>query len=161
MKCARIHSKNHETTSMSMLTSQFDQINHHAIGFSPKNLEPTIYLHHDLTTIISSSSNYVPHQTYTNLFQKSETTSTSMSTSEFYQTFMKKYPSSKVIMYIFLSQGVSSGASQIFPFWILQNPNRVVIRYILKCCCGKGLTIQLIQVITKNISVCRSTDLPT
>ena len=111
MKCARIHSKNHETTSMSMLTSQFDQINHHAIGFSPKNLEPTIYLHHDLTTIISSSSNYVPHQTYTNLFQKSETTSTSMSTSEFYQTFMKKYPSSKVIMYIFLSQGVSSGAS--------------------------------------------------
>ena len=43
----------------------------------------TIYLRQNLTTFIYSCSNYLLRDTRTNLFQKTETTSTTISTSQF------------------------------------------------------------------------------
>ena len=104
IKPAQIYYQNYETVSTSMFASQFDQINHHWNECLIKTRTPQyIYAKIQLPSYILLPITYrIKHARI--YFKNSETNSTSMSTSKFNRIATKKYPYSKVILFIFLSQ---------------------------------------------------------
>ena len=123
IKRAQIDSKNHETTSTSMFTPQFNQITHHINVFLLQDRTPRyIYVIIWLPLNILLPITY--HTKHGKIYStNSETTSMLMYTSQFDNITTEISPSLKLILTILLSQGVSIRCTikiSIFGFFRLQ-----------------------------------------